>query len=63
MEKIPQHKHCVECGKAFIGDSRYCSEECKQKGEKRLKARKRNLIVLYVITLIILTLAVAIMAI
>jgi predicted nucleic acid-binding Zn ribbon protein len=63
MEKIPQHKHCSQCGKAFIGDSRYCSQECKNKGEQTLKSRKKNLVVLYVVTLIILTLAVIIMAI
>lgn len=63
MEKIPQHKHCSQCGKAFIGDSRYCSAECKNKGEKMMKARKRNLIVLYMVTLMILTVAVIIMAI
>lgn len=62
MEKIPQHKHCSECGKAFIGTERYCSTECMKVGDKRLKTRKRQLLILYVVTLTILTVAVLIMA-
>jgi predicted nucleic acid-binding Zn ribbon protein len=62
MEKIPQHKHCTQCAKAFIGNERYCSTECKKAGEKMLKTRKRQLIILYVVTLVILTVAVLIMA-
>lgn len=62
MEKIPQHKHCSQCGKAFIGNERYCSTECKKGGEKMLKARKRQLLILYVVTLVILTVAVLVMA-
>jgi len=63
MEKIPQHKHCSSCSKAFIGEGRYCSTECKNAGEELLKRRKRNLIVLYVLTLMILSVAVIFMAI
>lgn len=62
MEKIPQHKHCNHCGKAFIGDSKFCSRECKIAGDKILRTRKRQLIVLYVVTLMILSVAVIIMA-
>jgi len=62
MEKIPQHKHCSSCGKAFIGEGRYCSTECKNEGEKLLRTRKRQLIILYVVTLVMLTVAVMMMA-
>ena len=27
--KIPQHRHCRRCGKAFIGEGPYCSDECR----------------------------------
>ena len=63
MDKIPQHKHCSNCGKAFIGEGRYCSTECENEGKKVLRSRKRQLIVLYVLTLVMLTGAVIIMAI
>jgi len=62
MEKIPQHKHCSQCAKAFIGEGRYCSTDCKNEGEKILKTRKRQLIILYMVTLVILTVAVLVMA-
>ena len=62
MEKIPQHKHCSQCGKAFIGNEKYCSTECKTSGQKMLKTRKRQLLILYVVTLAILTVAVIVMA-
>ncbi|MFP4171163.1 MAG: DUF2116 family Zn-ribbon domain-containing protein [Methanomassiliicoccales archaeon] len=60
-ERIPQHKHCKECGKAFTGEGRYCSTECKNEGDRTMTARKRQLIILYVLTLAILTVAVIIM--
>lgn len=53
-EKIPQHRHCSKCGKAFIGEERFCSEECKGKSNDNLKKRKRQLIFLYAITLVVL---------
>jgi hypothetical protein len=28
--KIPQHHHCRKCGKAFVGEGYYCSEECRK---------------------------------
>lgn len=60
-EKIPQHSHCSNCRKAFIGDGKYCSSECKNEGEENLKKRKYNLIILYVLTLVILTVTVIFM--
>lgn len=62
MERIPQHKHCSSCGKAFIGEGRYCSTECRNEGEKLLRTRKRQLIILYIVTLVMLTVAVMMMA-
>lgn len=62
MERIPQHKHCSSCGKAFIGEGRYCSTECRNESEKLLKTRKRQLIILYIVTLVMLTVAVMMMA-
>ena len=53
-EKIPQHRHCSKCGKAFIGDDRYCSEECKGQSDDRLRKRKRQLILFYAVTLVVL---------
>jgi predicted nucleic acid-binding Zn ribbon protein len=57
-DRIPQHKHCRQCGKAFIGDEQYCSAECGSQGKDILKKRKRQLIILYVLTMFILCVAV-----
>ncbi len=56
-EKIPQHRHCSKCGKAFIGEERFCTDECKGKSNDILKKRKRQLILLYAVTLVVLVIA------
>ncbi|MCG7844098.1 MAG: DUF2116 family Zn-ribbon domain-containing protein [Methanomassiliicoccales archaeon] len=53
-QKIAQHKHCRSCGKAFVGESRYCSDECEKGNEESLKRKKRQLLILYVISVIIM---------
>jgi predicted nucleic acid-binding Zn ribbon protein len=56
-ERIPNHKHCRHCGKAFIGEDNYCSEECKGTSTNTLQKKKRQLMALYVITFVVLILA------
>jgi predicted nucleic acid-binding Zn ribbon protein len=56
-EKIPQHRHCSKCGKAFIGEDRFCSEECKGRSDDVLKKRKRQLIFLYAAAFVVLIIA------
>lgn len=51
-EKIPQHRHCANCKRAFVGEGRYCSEECGTTSTADLKKRKRQLIFLYVVSVI-----------
>jgi predicted nucleic acid-binding Zn ribbon protein len=53
-QKIAQHKHCRSCGKAFVGEIRYCSEECEKGNEQTLKKKKRQLLILYVVSVIIM---------
>ncbi|HHT74713.1 MAG TPA: DUF2116 family Zn-ribbon domain-containing protein [Methanomassiliicoccaceae archaeon] len=53
-EKIPQHRHCAKCNKAFVGEGRYCSTECGTASEADLKRRKRQLLFLYVMSFIVL---------
>lgn len=53
-QKIAQHKHCRSCGKAFVGDGRYCSEGCEQGNEAALKRKKRQLLILYAISVVIM---------
>ncbi len=56
-DKIAQHRHCKQCGKAFVGNDPFCSAECKTGHNANLQKKKRQLTMLYVITFIILILA------
>jgi len=53
-EKIAQHRHCRQCGKAFVGNDLFCSAECKGTHSTKLQKKKRQLLMLYVISAIIL---------
>ncbi len=37
--KIPQHRHCRKCGKAFLGDGFYCSKECAEEDGREAKKK------------------------
>ena len=56
-DKIAQHKHCRACGKAFVGSDRFCSEECKTGNVTNVQKKKRQLLLLYVVTFVVLVLA------
>lgn len=58
VEKIPQHSHCSQCGKAYVGEGRFCSEGCREPHAANLKKRKRQLLLLYALSLIVLAVAV-----
>ena len=61
IERIPQHRHCVYCGKAYItGDGRYCSSDCKSKKADELRASKRKLLIIWVVAAAIMIGAIAI---
>ncbi len=56
-DRIPQHRHCRQCGRAFIGSEPYCSADCGGQSKDVLKKQKRKLILLYVVTMLILAIA------
>jgi predicted nucleic acid-binding Zn ribbon protein len=56
-EKIPQHRHCSKCGKAHLGEGRFCSEECQSASSDTLRQKKRQLLILYGLTMVVLVLA------
>ena len=47
VERLPQHKHCAECGNAILPGEKYCSDECEEKHTTRVQSRKRQLLLLY----------------
>ncbi len=48
VEKIPQHRHCVNCGKAFAGEGRFCSQGCKDTAGDEVKGKLRKLGLIWV---------------
>ena len=60
-DKIAQHKHCRECGKAFVGEDRFCSEECSGSSKAVMQKKKKQLMMLYVVSFIVLIIAVVLM--
>lgn len=47
-EKILQHRHCAKCGKAHLGEDRFCSPECETISKETMKKKKTQLTILYV---------------
>lgn len=48
VERIPQHRHCEKCGKAFVGDDRFCSEDCRTTASSEVKRQLRKLGLIWV---------------
>ncbi|MCL2510281.1 MAG: DUF2116 family Zn-ribbon domain-containing protein [Methanomassiliicoccaceae archaeon] len=46
-EKIPQHRHCRNCGKAFTADGDFCSDECKNYTGAEAKKKLRKLLYIW----------------
>jgi len=46
-EKIPQHRHCRNCGKAFTGDGEFCGDECKNYAGADAKKKLRKLLYIW----------------
>ena len=61
VERIPQHKHCMICGRAFVGEGRICGEDCRS--TERSKVRKKFYKYLVIeIVLVTVTIAVILLA-
>ncbi len=53
-EKIPPHKHCKECSKPIAMDETFCSVQCENAFRAKLKRRKNQLYLYYVLMVFIL---------
>jgi predicted nucleic acid-binding Zn ribbon protein len=59
-EKIPQHRHCRNCGKAFVGEGEFCGDECRDTAGKGAKKKIRTLLIAWLIIVAATAAAVAI---
>ncbi len=48
VERIPQHRHCANCGKAFTGGGMYCSAGCEKGRTEELRTKKNKLVIVWV---------------
>ena len=48
VERIPQHRHCEHCGKAFVGEGKFCSNECKSVASADVKKQLKKLSLIWV---------------
>ena len=46
-ERVLPHKHCPECDTSIGVKEAYCSKDCREAHEERLRAKKRQLLWLY----------------
>ena len=44
-ERIPQHRHCAGCGKAFVGEGRFCSKSCQEESGREVERQPRTIII------------------
>ena len=56
VERLVQHKHCRQCGRAVPGKDIFCSKDCENDHKRMLKKKKNQLLLLYVSSFVILIL-------
>lgn len=56
-EKIPQHRHCVSCGKAFVGEGKFCSQTCQDTASVEVKGKLRKYLILEVVLVAVVVIA------
>jgi len=49
VERIPQHRHCMNCNRATPSDKEFCNEACDSEYTTQMKTKKRQLQFFYVI--------------
>ena len=59
VDRIPQHRPCSGCGKAFVGDGRFCSKSCQEESGKEVKGKLRKLVLIWVGIVVVTVILVA----
>jgi len=45
-EKLLQHKHCRNCGKATLPDQIFCDDDCRSQHQDMMKKKRNQLLML-----------------
>lgn len=57
VEKVAQHRHCVNCDKAIPYKDKYCDDKCEKEHKNKLLKKKRELVYFYGLMVAIFILA------
>ena len=57
-ERIPQHRHCLNCGKAFVGDGQYCSTDCEEGKKEEIKKKRNILLIIWLVAVAMMVFAI-----
>jgi predicted nucleic acid-binding Zn ribbon protein len=47
VDRLPQHRHCINCDKAIPYKDKFCDEACEKEHKGKLQAKKRQLVYFY----------------
>ncbi|MFQ6106912.1 MAG: DUF2116 family Zn-ribbon domain-containing protein [Thermoplasmata archaeon] len=53
VERLVQHRHCRECGRAISASDVFCSKDCENEHRRRLRKKKNQLLLLYLGSIIV----------
>jgi predicted nucleic acid-binding Zn ribbon protein len=56
-EKLLQHKHCRNCGKAVLPENEFCDEACNSKFVAVLKKKRMQLLMLFMFAMAMMMVA------
>ncbi len=63
VQRIPQHRHCRRCGKAFTGEGiegQFCSKECHEYAGAEAKSKLRKYMIVVVLLWAVVAVAVVV---
>ncbi len=61
VERIPQHRHCLNCNKAFVGEGRYCSEACDQGRTEELKKKRNKYLIIELVAVVMMVVCIVVL--
>lgn len=56
-EKLVQHKHCKNCGKAVLADRKFCGDRCNDQYVTMMKKKRNQYYLLFGILMAVLILS------
>ncbi len=60
VERVPQHRHCINCDRAIPYKDKFCDETCEKEHKGKLQTKKRQLVYFYVAMAALFVMAIAV---